>query len=159
MEIANDGFFYLEHKIKKLNELSEYLKKEKIVSQHNSFSLENCLKDQNNGNIQNNEKEEKKQPSNPKKEQQQTTIRKKIKEKSNKSKTKKKETNPVSNKTQNYLEDITYSVINGKIDPEEPVYCFCNYISYGSMVKCDNPKVKIFIIGLSARENGFIFNV
>jgi hypothetical protein len=41
----------------------------------------------------------------------------------------------------NNLEDITYKEIDGKLDPKEPIYCFCNYISYGDMVKCDNPKV------------------
>jgi hypothetical protein len=40
------------------------------------------------------------------------------------------------------LEDITYKEIDGKLDPNEPIYCFCNYVSYGNMVKCDNPKVK-----------------
>jgi len=39
------------------------------------------------------------------------------------------------------FEDITYKEIDGKLDPKEPIYCFCNYISYGNMVKCDNPKV------------------
>ena len=42
-------------------------------------------------------------------------------------------------------EDVTYSEIAGKLNPNEPIYCFCNYISYGNMVKCDNPKVSIFI--------------
>jgi hypothetical protein len=40
-----------------------------------------------------------------------------------------------------HLEDITYKEIDGKLDPKEPIYCFCNYISYGDMVKCDNAKV------------------
>ncbi len=44
------------------------------------------------------------------------------------------------------LEDITYREIDGKLDPNEPIYCFCNYVSYGNMVKCDNPKVKHFNI-------------
>jgi hypothetical protein len=46
------------------------------------------------------------------------------------------------------LEDITYKEIDGKIDPKEPVYCFCNYISYGNMVKCDNSKVNYEFIFL-----------
>ena len=40
------------------------------------------------------------------------------------------------------LEDITYREIDGKIGPQEPIYCFCNYVSYGNMIKCDNPKCK-----------------
>ena len=39
-------------------------------------------------------------------------------------------------------EDITYKELDGKIGPKEPVYCFCNYISYGNMIKCDNPNCK-----------------
>ena len=46
------------------------------------------------------------------------------------------------NKLSSNLEDITYRELDGKINPKEPVYCFCNYISHGNMVKCDNPKVK-----------------
>ena len=39
-------------------------------------------------------------------------------------------------------EDVTYKELDGKIGPKEPVYCFCNYISYGNMIKCDNPHCK-----------------
>jgi hypothetical protein len=39
-------------------------------------------------------------------------------------------------------EDVTYKELDGKIGPKEPVYCFCNYISYGNMIKCDNPTCK-----------------
>lgn len=27
------------------------------------------------------------------------------------------------------------------VDPNEPTYCFCNQVSYGDMVACDNPNV------------------
>lgn len=36
-------------------------------------------------------------------------------------------------------EDVTYQELDGKIGQIEPIYCFCNYISYGNMIKCDNP--------------------
>ncbi|MCQ2818525.1 MAG: hypothetical protein MJ252_14750 [archaeon] len=39
--------------------------------------------------------------------------------------------------------DITYQELDGKIGPKETVYCFCNYISYGRMVKCDNESCPI----------------
>ena len=39
-------------------------------------------------------------------------------------------------------EDVTYKELDGKIGPKEPVYCFCNYISYGNMIKCDNTSCK-----------------
>ena len=41
-----------------------------------------------------------------------------------------------------FWEDVTYKELDGKIGPKEPVYCFCNYISYGNMIKCDNPSCK-----------------
>jgi hypothetical protein len=50
--------------------------------------------------------------------------------------------NGLINDTNSNLEDITYSEIDRKIGPKEPVYCFCNYVSYGNMIKCDNPKCK-----------------
>lgn len=28
------------------------------------------------------------------------------------------------------------------VDPNEPTYCFCNNVSYGEMVACDNPNVR-----------------
>lgn len=27
------------------------------------------------------------------------------------------------------------------VDPNEPTYCFCNQVSYGDMIACDNPDV------------------
>jgi hypothetical protein len=44
-------------------------------------------------------------------------------------------------KTNEKFEDITYKEIDGKLAFGEPIYCFCNYVSYGEMVKCDNPNV------------------
>lgn len=40
------------------------------------------------------------------------------------------------------------------VDPNEPTYCFCNQVSYGEMVACDNPDVSnpsfffIIVLGL-----------
>lgn len=28
-------------------------------------------------------------------------------------------------------------------DPDEPRYCLCNQVSYGDMVACDNPDVRV----------------
>ena len=28
------------------------------------------------------------------------------------------------------------------IDPNEPTYCYCNRVSFGEMVGCDNPDVR-----------------
>lgn len=56
------------------------------------------------------------------------------------------------------LEDITYKELDGKLDPKEPIYCFCNYVSFGNMVKCDNSKVAMILM-YSAQRNGSIFLV
>ena len=37
---------------------------------------------------------------------------------------------------ENRLLDITYREIDRKIGMDEQTYCFCNYVSYGNMVKC-----------------------
>lgn len=29
------------------------------------------------------------------------------------------------------------------VDPNEPVYCFCQQVSFGEMIMCDDPKVCI----------------
>ena len=41
----------------------------------------------------------------------------------------------------NIYNDITYSEITGILNPNEIIYCFCNYISYGNMIRCDNTEV------------------
>ena len=53
-----------------------------------------------------------------------------------KNKTKSLKEKLISN--ENDLIDITYQELDGKMKKEK-TYCFCNYISYGNMVKCDNP--------------------
>lgn len=30
------------------------------------------------------------------------------------------------------------------VDPNEPTYCYCNRVSYGEMIACDNPEVKTY---------------
>ncbi|KAF3793521.1 PHD finger protein [Nymphaea thermarum] len=45
------------------------------------------------------------------------------------------------------------------VDPNEPTYCFCNQVSYGEMVACDNPDCKIEwfhfgCVGLSEQPKG-----
>ncbi|KAI4365344.1 hypothetical protein MLD38_021337 [Melastoma candidum] len=45
------------------------------------------------------------------------------------------------------------------VDPNEPTYCFCNQVSYGEMVACDNPDCKIEwfhfgCVGLKERPRG-----
>jgi len=35
-------------------------------------------------------------------------------------------------------------VLDMPVDPNEPTYCLCNQVSYGEMIGCDNPDVRIF---------------
>ncbi|GBG68502.1 hypothetical protein CBR_g3046 [Chara braunii] len=44
------------------------------------------------------------------------------------------------------------------VDPNEPTYCFCNQVSYGEMIACDNPSCKIEwfhfeCVGLTCSDN------
>lgn len=55
--------------------------------------------------------------------------------------------------------DITYSELDSKLNYMEPIYCFCNYISFGNMIKCDNEKVSAYIKLCSVSKNGFISSV
>lgn len=45
------------------------------------------------------------------------------------------------------------------IDPNEPTYCYCNQVSFGNMVACDNPDCKIEwfhfeCVGIKERPKG-----
>lgn len=33
------------------------------------------------------------------------------------------------------------------IDPNEPLYCYCQQVSYGEMVACDNEDVSLLVVG------------
>ncbi|KAJ8768362.1 hypothetical protein K2173_021515 [Erythroxylum novogranatense] len=39
--------------------------------------------------------------------------------------------------------NLTGMELDLPVDPNEPTYCFCNQVSYGDMVACDNPDCKI----------------
>ena len=39
------------------------------------------------------------------------------------------------------LIDVSFTEIDSKLNLNEPTYCFCKYISFGNMIKCDNDKV------------------
>lgn len=42
----------------------------------------------------------------------------------------------------NEFEDITYREICSRNIKNERLYCYCNYLHYGDMVKCENDKCK-----------------
>lgn len=54
--------------------------------------------------------------------------------------------NKIDLSTINNLTDVSYTEIDSKLNLNEPVYCFCKYISFGNMIKCDNDKVFFLII-------------
>jgi hypothetical protein len=93
----------------------DYFKKERTNSINNIFSLQNLKIINNSSNIHNN------------------TIKKKLE--------KNKKIKKIENRSNIDLEDITYTAFNNKLTLNEQVFCFCNYISHGSMIKCDNSKV------------------
>ena len=85
-----------------------------------------------------------------------------LKGKSCKKEKKRKSEKYKENFNDSHYEDVTYAEIDGRVDPNEQLYCFCNYISYGNMIKCDNTHVNIIFKYLyinSVRKNGFIFHV
>jgi hypothetical protein len=43
------------------------------------------------------------------------------------------------------------SVADMAIDPNEPLYCYCQQVSYGEMVACDNDDVSSFAISVKLR--------
>jgi hypothetical protein len=43
------------------------------------------------------------------------------------------------------------------VDPNEPTYCFCNQVSYGEMVACDNPDVCYLSLSLSLSLSLYIY--
>lgn len=56
-----------------------------------------------------------------------------------KSKGKKKKERQKYNTNPLYPREISFS--NMPIDPNEPRYCYCQRVSFGEMVACDNPGV------------------
>lgn len=69
------------------------------------------------------------------------TLLKKKKSRPSKSSRKDKELD--DELTQNISEPIIYDL---EKQENEPLYCFCNGVSYGDMIKCDNDTVRKQII-------------
>lgn len=48
--------------------------------------------------------------------------------------------------------------IKSFVDPKEPTYCYCNQVSYGEMIACDNPEVAIYPFSFMSMDVwGFCF--
>ena len=169
MNLANESYFLIENEIKRINLLIEKLKFEHDNLESNYFSYNNYLINKNleeifsfENNLNSKRRSKGKKIINDTEMFSSLGINSKLKKKLKNKKflKNKRELNP-KNKKENteedteqekklieigdsdqYWEDVTYKELDGKIGPKEPVYCFCNYISYGNMIKCDNPNCK-----------------
>jgi len=154
MNLANESYFMIENEIKRINIVIEKLKFGHENLESNHFSYINYLIDKNFDEIFNFENNiNSKRRAKGKKLINDTelfsnthnkTIKKKLKgkkllkNKRNNTKIKNDNENIINEEQKiNILgnnefgwEDITYQELDGKIGPKEPVYCFCNYISY-----------------------------
>ena len=161
MNTANECYFLCDTELRKVNAIIERLELEQDSAQCDEFSFQNYLIDKNYEDILNfdNYLTNKKKAKNKKTKNAHKNMTLKlnsltrIKSKKNKLERNKQLLTPgkkgktsvlhkdhyLDNNNSN-LEDITYKEIDGKIGPKEPIYCFCNYVSYGNMIKCDNPK-------------------
>ena len=171
MNLANESYFLIENEIKRINLLIEKLKFEHDNLESNSFSYNNYLINKNfeeifsiGNNINSKRRSKGKKVLNDSEilsslnPALNSKLKKKLKNKKflknkrllNESFDENKKEN-VNEQNKKILEngelgtdweDVTYKELDGKIGPKEPVYCFCNYISYGNMIKCDNPLCK-----------------
>ena len=169
MNLANESYFLIENEIKRINLLIDKLKFEHDNLESNSFSYNNYLINKNfeeifsfENNLNSKRRSKGKKLLNDAEILSNLGINTKFKKKmKNKKFLKNKRLLNESfaeNKNENIneqnkkilengelgteWEDVTYKELDGKIGPKEPVYCFCNYISYGNMIKCDNPLCK-----------------
>ena len=170
MNIANESYFLIENEIKRINLLIEKLKFEHDNLESNYFSYNNYLINKNfeeifsfENNINSKRRSKGKKLLNDTEifSNINSSINSKLKKKLKNKKLLKnkrllnenidKESDIENENNTNMLEnndiglgweDVTYKELDGKIGPKEPVYCFCNYISYGNMIKCDNPSCK-----------------
>ena len=172
MNLANESYFMIENEIKKINLYIEKLKFEKDNLDSNLFSYNNYLVNKNfdelfsfENNVNSKRRAKGKKLindtelfSNSQNKKMKIKLKgkkflknKKMRNNSNEKNNKNNDKNDIvtEEKKKQFLEnndlaweDVTYKELDGKIGPKEPVYCFCNYISYGNMIKCDNPSCK-----------------
>ncbi len=50
------------------------------------------------------------------------------------------------------VEEIEVDDEDNVIDPDEPRYCMCNRVSFGTMIQCDNVDVSVFLSRASERN-------
>ena len=156
MNCTNESYFLLENELKKVNSIINRLELEQDSAKMNEFSYQNYLLEKNFDELINfdNYLNVKKKSKNKKTRNSLKNVNLKldpnfenIRNKKNKENGKMKPKGKVKQSKMELsknssFEDITYKEIDGKIGPKEPIYCFCNYVSYGNMITCDNPKCK-----------------
>ena len=155
--LANESYFLLENEIKKITNILEKLRSEQESLDINNFPYINYTLDKNFDEIYNIENyinskrraKGKKPITDPQIMKKTNKFRKingstkltkrgKTKGISKKANDNQKIKKPINPDVDKEWEDITYQELDGKIGPKEAMYCFCNYISYGNMIKCDN---------------------
>ena len=172
MNLANESYFLIENEIKRINALIDKLKFEHDNLESNYFSYNNYLINKNfeeifsfENNLNSKRRSKGKKLLNDSEILSNLGINSKLAKKMknkkflknkrlllNKINENQNENDNISQENTKKIlenkdiglgwEDVTYKELDGKIGPKEPVYCFCNYISYGNMIKCDNPNCK-----------------
>ena len=142
LNLSNEAYFLLENEIKRVNIMlknAEY-DYDKLIT--DSFSYKNYIMEKNQDYLKNfetflNKKKGKKDRGFKSNNSGHNKFRIPNEEYTEDNKTENK--NELNSED---WEDITYKELDNKIGIKEPLYCFCNYVSYGNMIKCDNPKCK-----------------
>lgn len=134
LEISNESYYLVDSNLKKINELISLFEKDGKTNSPTKGPKRNTLLDDSKTSVSNKSKEYiKLDPNNLK-------AKKDFLQKKTHRKTDKADEAIIPSNLNNFqLEDITFAEIDGKLDPNEPLFCFCNYVSYGNMVRCDNP--------------------
>ena len=133
--MANESYFLLENEIKRVNFILEKEEFDYNSLTINNFSYKNYILEKNNEQIKSLENYLNKKRGKNQKNSKINNNKICIKNEEFKDDEVKKNNNNELNETE--WEDITYKELDGKI-VKEPIYCFCNYVSYGNMIKCDN---------------------
>lgn len=179
INLSNKSYFLIENEIKKINHTIKKCQVEQDTMQSSGFSYQNYImnfSDKDRDHFENFNK-------NKFRKNKKNLDKKILKNKKLKTGTRGKTTNKktvsveqiindnsildeIQNSALNSNEtddqgwcDITYRELDGKIGLKEKIYCFCHYVSYGNMIKCDNPNCKhewfhFHCVGLKSQPPG-----
>lgn len=139
LNLANESYFLLENEIKRVNFLLEKTEFECSNLKANNFSYKNYILEKNEEEMKDLELFISKKRGRNQKSVKTSNNKIIIRNEDYKSEEVYKSKLGINS---DEWEDITYQELDGKIRNKEPIYCFCNYISYGNMIKCDNTSCK-----------------